>query len=254
MLKYALLLCCWFLNTVSWGQELVRIATGEYPPFTSKSDPYHNALNQVIVEAFANVDIAVQFDYFPWARVYAEALTQSYDATSYWYQSEKRKRDFFYSDTVIDSITYFFHLKDKPVVWQSVADLSGKSIAVTHGYTYSDDLIDAGEQGKLKLYWNNSDEQGFKMVLAGRVDLFPIEYYPAQYILKHHFTQLEQSQLSFSKHPLTNTTGHLLFPRHKRSSAALMSRFNQGLRMLKTQGRFKKIYQSITPNAKVDQQ
>jgi len=234
------------LSLLCLGNETLKIATGEYPPYTSKNDPVNNAVNIVVAEAFSKSGISVQFEYFPWARVYIEAKGSDFDATSYWFISEKRKKDFYYSDTIVNTPTYFYHLKSNPISWKVIPDLTGKRAAVTRGYTYSDEFVKAGDSGNIDFYWNNSDKQGFKMLLAGRVDLFPMEFYPGQYLLVREFSKKQQQKITYSKQELSSSTGHLLFPKHKTSSTALLEKFNSGLRQLKKEGRFDEIFRTIT--------
>lgn len=238
------------VTLLSWGLQAappstVKITTGEFPPFTSKADKSNSYLNTVVKEAFAKEGIRVQFYYFPWTRAYKKALNGGFDATSYWYPSEEREEHFYYSDPVVDSPTYFFHRKDKPFEWQSISDLNGKHVGATRGYTYTAEFIKAGNKSDFTFHWGNTDQQNFKMLLAGRTDIFPIEIYPAYYQLKKHFSETEAEQLTFHEVPLTNASGYILFPKKSEHSQYFLKLFNNGLEKLKASGRFDEIYSEI---------
>lgn len=241
----------------SWGVQaeppsVVKITTGEYPPFTSKTDEGNSYLNTVVKEAFAKQGIRVQFYYFPWTRAYKKALNGGFDATSYWYQSEEREAHFYYSDPVVSSPTYFFHLKDKTFDWQSISDLNGKHVGATRGYTYTTEFVKAGNQSLFTFHWGNSDEQNFRMLLAGRTDIFPIEIYPAYYQLKKHFSDKETNRLTYHEKPLVNSNGHILFPKKSQNSEYFLKQFNNGLEKLKASGRFDEIYSEIGKGFELD--
>jgi len=233
------------LNGLAHAEQdkIVRIATGEYPPFTSELQSQHNLINQIVVEAFAESGIKVEFHYFPWARTYKEAQTGKYDASSYWYVSPERAVHFYYSDSVITSPTYFFYLKSKPFEWATIADLKGKAIAVTRGYTYTAQFIQAGNEGLYGLDWANSDQQNIKKLAAGRVDLFPMELSAASLILAELPPHQAQS-LTYHPTPLVETTGHLIFPKKRKSSLHLLEIFNKGLAILKSNGRLEALHKS----------
>lgn len=253
-MRLILLILISILATLSWGNppNIVKITTGEYPPFTSKADKSNSYLNTVVKEAFAKEGIRVQFYYFPWTRAYKKALNGGFDATSYWYPSEEREAHFYYSDPVVSSPTYFFHLKDKTFDWQSISDLNGKHIGATRGYTYTTEFVKAGNESLFTFHWGNSDEQNFRMLLAGRTDIFPIEIYPAYYQLKKHFSNKETNQLTYHEKPLVNSNGYILFPKKSQNSEYFLKQFNNGLEKLKASGRFDEIYSEIGKGFELD--
>ena len=58
----------------------VRLANGEWPPYTSLNLPNLGCDSQVVTEAFALEGIGVEYDFFPWAR--GTCLLQSSDTPS----------------------------------------------------------------------------------------------------------------------------------------------------------------------------
>ena len=73
-----------FAGGQSFAQETVRIASGEYAPWTSKNIKGAGFTNHVISEAFARVGYRVEFEYYPWKRAFKSAKTgEKFHATSY---------------------------------------------------------------------------------------------------------------------------------------------------------------------------
>ncbi len=240
------MLALWPLSSSLQAESprVIRIATGEYPPFASEADPKFNLINTIVTEAFAQSKLKVEFDFFPWARTYKEALSGKYDATSYWYKSPDRKAHFYFSEVIVESPTYFFHLRSRPLQWNTLNDLAGKQISVTRGYTYSTEFIQAGSDGLFTLHWTNSDTQNLKMLLSGRTEIFPMELYPAYHLFKT-LNPAQTELLTYHPKPLVESTGHLLFPKKLKNSKRLLSRFNAGLAKLKKSGRLEQILSTM---------
>ncbi len=71
-----LVLACLLLVAISlnsFAHETVKLATGEWSPFTSESNPKGQIAETIIKESFNLENIAVEFLYYPWKRSYAYA-------------------------------------------------------------------------------------------------------------------------------------------------------------------------------------
>ena len=122
----------------SWAQNVISISTGEYPPWTSKDLKYDGFVNHVITESFKREGYIVQYKYYPWKRNYIQAKKGKFHATSYWYYSKEREKNFYYSDPVSIEKIVFFHLKLNPMKdWGTLNDLKSYRIGATREYTYT---------------------------------------------------------------------------------------------------------------------
>ncbi len=215
----------------------LRIATGEYPPFASEAIEHYGHVNRIIARASEEVGIDVEFQFLPWKRALEETRRGSYAASSYWYHLEDREQDFIHVGPVSDERIVFFHRKDLNVpAWSSLDDLSGFRIGATNGYTYSKAFWDAAEDGTLSVEIGADDKASLKKLLAGRIDLFPVESTLGWHLINKLFTQSEREQLTTLDRPFRTTSGFLLVSRKIPDADALATSLQRGLDSIRKQG------------------
>lgn len=240
-------LFCLLVGVQTSPAETIRITTGEYTPWTSENLKHGGFTNHIISEAFKIEGHKVKFTFFPWKRAYESAKDgKMFQATSYWYPSEKRARDFYYSEALQNDQTVFFHLKDKPLPdWATLDDFKGKRIGATREYTYTQEFWDAQESGRLNIQVANSDEVNFNKLIKGRIDMFPAENVVGQNLLQDVFGSKVADRVTFHPKPLVAPSGHLLFSKQLANGEELVATFNQGLAKLKQSGRYAQFRENL---------
>ena len=225
---------------ISIGAETVHISTGEFAPWSSKSLKHNGFTSHVIKEAFALSGHDVDFTYYPWKRAFDSAKDgKKFQATSYWYPSDERTKEFYYSDPIQVDKTVFFHLKSNPLAdWKMLDDLKGKRIGATAGFTYTKEFWDAAKSKQLDVQEASSDELNFKKLLKGRVDLVPSDPLVGQKILLESFGSDVADTVTFNPKPLVAPTGHLLISKQLANGEELLDAFNRGLAELRSSGRY----------------
>lgn len=235
-MRALLLLLSLCLSGFSAAQEL-RLTNGEWAPYLGEKLPYQGVASRIVAEAFALEGIDVHWEFYPWARALRMAERGERDGSAVWLRSPGRDEHFFVSDPVIESGYYLFHRKDLPLDWQQVEDLSGLRIGATLGYDYGEAFQRAEGEGRLKVQRLPSERQGLRMLLAGRIDVFPVDKIVAIAMLQDDFSSAERARVSFHTRPLRSDTLHLLLTRTDPVNAERMARFNQGLARLRESGK-----------------
>lgn len=226
--------------------ETLTIATGEYPPFSSAKIKHNGYVSHVISRAFALQGIDVKYKYLPWKRAYESTKNGDYDATSFWYMSDERQQDFYYSDPVNEEKTVFFYRKKQPLKdWSTVEDLKDFSIGATIGYTYTEEFWAASKANKIRVSEAPADLTSMKKLVAGRIDLFPAGIVLGNTLLHENFNKAQLESIDYHKKPLTQATGYLLFPKGSENSERLLSVFNAGLKKLTDSGELDKLYTDL---------
>lgn len=226
--------------------DTISIATLEYAPFTGKGLKFNGFVNHVIAEAFKRRGYAVKFTYLPWKRAVTETKNGHYSALSYVYSSKDREKDFYLSDSISDEKIVFFHLKSNPVKdWEVLYDLKNYKLGATRGYTYTHEFWQAVKSQRLKVEVTESDEQNFKKLFAGRIDLFPTGLANGYSILRKEFPISKFRSVTYHPRPLSETAGHLAFPMSRQNSANLRQLFNAGLAELKQAGLYDKFVKDL---------
>lgn len=217
--------------------QSVRLTNGEWPPYLGEHLPHHGVASRIVSEAFALQGIMVEWEFHPWARALLMAKKGQRAGSAVWLKNSEREAAFFVSDPVMESGYYIFHRKGYSFDWAQVADLQSQRIVGTRGYDYGKAFQQAEASGQLRVNRVTSDETAFRQLLAGRVDLFPVDKAVGFDVLYQHFSAAERAQLSFHHTPLCTDSMHLLLSRQVPGNAQLIERFNLGLQQLRESGK-----------------
>lgn len=217
--------------------ESIRLTNGEWSPYLGQNLPHHGVASRIVEEAFALQGVQVQWEFYPWASALRSAEQGKSDGAAVWLRSPEREQAFFISTPVVDSSYFLFHRKDQPFDWQQVSDLQGKRVGGAIDYDYGQAFQQAEKIGQLQVKRLSNEEQGLRMVLAGRLDVFPMDKVVAFDLLHSHFSAAERRQLSFHPLPLRSDSLHLLLSRQVPGNEAMLQRFNQGLQQLRESGK-----------------
>lgn len=216
--------------------EDVRLTNGEWAPYLGATLPHQGVASRIVAEAFALEGVTVHWEFYPWARSLRLAEKGERHGTAIWLRNADRERDFYVSDPVIESGYVLFHRKDTALDWHSVEDLRHHRLGATIGYDYGEAFQRAEQDGRLRVQRLAAEEQGLRMLLAGRVDVFPMDKVVGIANLQG-FSREERSRITFHPQPLRSDTLHLLLSRSVPGNEQLMARFNQGLAQLRESGK-----------------
>lgn len=217
--------------------ETVRLTNGEWPPYLGQHLPHHGVASRIVSEAFALQGITVAWEFHPWARSLQLAQSGKRNGTAVWLNNREREEAFFVSDPVVENGFYLFHRKDYLFDWRQVSDLDKQRIVGTRGYDYGDAFQQAEAKGQLRVNRVTSDETAFRQLIAGRVDVFPVDKVVGFDTLHQYFSAADRAKLTFHPQPLRLDSLHLLMSREVPGNAELMARFNQGLAQLRESGK-----------------
>jgi polar amino acid transport system substrate-binding protein len=226
----------------SFAEKTIRLATGEWAPFISKDLKHGGVVLQVITEAFALVDVKVEYGFFPWARAKQIAQDGRWDGTAIWGVSLEREEYFYYSDLVMSSPYVFFHLKSYPFDWDTWEDIAGIPMGGLIATNYGKDFKRLEAAGKMKVEWVPHDLQNFKKLLSGRIKVVPLELDVGYHIINANFTPEEASLFTHHPKPDVNAFYHLLLTKKNKDNIKMLFLFNKGLRQLRASGAYDKYF------------
>jgi polar amino acid transport system substrate-binding protein len=153
--------------------KTIRLTNGEWQPYLSKDSPHHGFAVHIVTEAFTLVSVEVEYGFFPWKRSFILAKEGIWDGSVVWSDSEDRRKDFLYSDSVVPQTTAFFHLKNTKFDWDTYDDLRDDRVGGTLEYFYGTKFDEAEAAGIFKSNRAPDDETGLRKLLKGRIDVFP---------------------------------------------------------------------------------
>lgn len=223
----------------------IKLANGEWIPYSGKDLPDYGCDSRVVSEAFSNIGYTVVYDFFPWARAYNLAETGEWDGTLEWDDTPEHRSAFYISSEPLSNQEWvFFYHNDRPFKWETLNDLKGKTVGITSGYVYSDAFKEYIDDGKITFEEASNDEANFKKLLAGRIDIFPMEKIVGRRLIKNTLTLEDQKKITFHPKPLQNFHTYLLLSKTNPVNAERMDQFNKSLHDLKNSQKYVEIMQN----------
>lgn len=217
------------------ASRTVVLANGEWAPYQSPQLPYDGVASRIVSAAFATQGLTVKYVFLPWKRAYYMTSKGQFDGTLVWRDSAEREKQFRVSEPLFVGETVFFHTRDKPFSWSTLADLKGERVGETLGYLYTP-LDKAGEQGLIHTERAPTDVINLQKLVHGRIDLFPCDLMACNWLLKNRLSASEAEYVTWSPTPLEVVSYHVLLHRDSARSKFLLKSLNKGLAILRRQG------------------
>jgi polar amino acid transport system substrate-binding protein len=159
------------LAPLAQAESQLRMATLQYPPYSSQYLPNGGSIVALTRRAFAVRGHSVQIDFLPWARVRMALRNRSYQgALTLWPREVKEEglhaaRPLFYSELGL------FIRNDYPLQFNHLAELRGQTLGIVRGYGYPQHIFDAG----LTLEVAVDDISNLRKLKARRFDMVLLE-------------------------------------------------------------------------------
>nr|WP_269783451.1 transporter substrate-binding domain-containing protein [Marinibactrum halimedae] len=226
------------ISSTSVAVEPVRVCNGEWPPYMSESLKHYGVGSRIVSEAFASQGVEVEYDFLPWKRGLSYAREGFRDGTIGWLRRPDKERHFWYSDPIFSTKWVFLHLKEKDFEWRTVSDLAGLKVGAIIGNTYTAEFRAAENAGTIKVVRIKNEASAMKMLLSGRIDVYPTDIHVAYSTLSKWFSQESINKLTYHPHPLMDEPTFLLLSKKIPRNRSIITIFNKGLQALKASGQY----------------
>lgn len=156
-----------------------RLATLEYPPYSSTQLDGGGSIVELTRRAFATQGYTPQIDFLPWARVRAALRAGTYQgALALWPQEVKEEhlvasRPLFYSQ-----LGLFARTRD-PVHFSGLDDLLGRKVGIVRGYGYPPGILASG----IVVEEAVDDISNLRKLAARRFDLVLLERIVGEHLI-----------------------------------------------------------------------
>ena len=102
----------------------VRLAIGDWAPYTSPTDPKGKLAEEIVTQAFAEVGITTNYSYYPWKRSLEMAKGGAEtDGTFPWNSVKERNVDFILNkEPIMKDDAVYFHLKTTKFDWKTLVE------------------------------------------------------------------------------------------------------------------------------------
>lgn len=230
--------------SLAFASRPVRLTNGDWAPYL-KPDPPYGIVSRIVESAFAESDVSVLWGFFPWSRSYVLARDGRWDGSAAWSCSPERFREFYFSDALLPFDYVFFYRRNRDFDWQTADDLKGLRIGLTQNYVYGDVIQQLKESGGAKLEVATSDEINFRKLLAGRIDVFPMDAIVGRELLARQFSPEQTESLAIHPRVVHSANLYLLLSRRVAGNGRRMELFNAGLEALRQRGGIKAIVDTL---------
>ena len=206
----------------------------DYPPYEFiDKDGQPSGYNVELTRAIANVmGMTVQFRLGGWSEMREALQSGKIDVLQGMSYSEERagEVDFSLPHTIVNHAV--FARRDSPNI-NSLAELEGKTVAVHRSGIMHDYLVRSGFKGRLILTETPAD--ALRQLAAGKTDYAVVAIVPGMYIIR-------ELKLSNLIPVVRNVATHRYCYAVDKGNVELISRFNEGLAILKKTGQYEQIY------------
>ncbi|MFC7421346.1 substrate-binding periplasmic protein [Iodobacter arcticus] len=221
----------------------VRIASGEFQPYLSKSLQNEGFISKIIRAAFKQENVMVSIAYYPWKRSYNMVKKGEADLTPYWVKTPEREQLFILSDP-IDVVQYgFFHLKENKITQLDFSHLNKYKVGVSLGYSYGLAFDTARKKQQFICDEAPSDEINIRKLIAKRIDLFTADKTLGKYIISTTLPPKEAEKITFFPKNFAEEPVYLLISKKTPNGAKIADIFNKGLKKIKQNGEYHRIMQ-----------
>ncbi len=221
--------------------EPVIIVSDDYEPYTSSKNSGSGVILDIVKQVFDESHIETVFKFYPWKRCEANVAKGNAFAAVPYFKTEERLRKYNFSDPIIYSFNRFFYNKEKfpkGVEWNILEDFRGYTMGCILGYWY----MPAFERAGLRTEAVDSDLQNMEKLINRRIDFTILDERTGLWMLREHFPN-ETGKIGMLDKPESFIQFYLLISRTYPNTARITEQFNNGLRMLKQKGGYRKILQ-----------
>lgn len=228
-----------------WAANTIRVTSGEWPPYLSQRLPQGGYATQITTEAFALVGMDLEVGYYPWKRSYKYATdgsdrdNNSWHGSLVWSKNQTREQDFYYSDSIFSEEEVLFHLKDSPLNWHDISDLTGKTIGGS--LAAYPNLEKSAKDGLITFHVSGEPHALLKRLFHHKMDAVAINKRVALYYLDNYFSPSEKKLFAYSPTVLKLRQYHLILSKTNPENKLVIERFNLGLKKLKENGRYREL-------------
>ena len=225
----AMILLLW--STVCLSDNVVRLTSLEWPPYSGKQLDHQGASVAVAKAAFAAMGYQLEVDFFPWSRTVSLARNNSTAYAGYFpeYYADDIAQQFIYSDEIGSGPLGFVEQSQKPVNWSTLNDLKDYRIGIVQDYVNTKEFDAMAESGQLTTEAVINDKSNLLKVINGRLDLAVIDRNVMDYLFKtDRSLRNKAARANFNTRLLANKKLYICFKKTPQGQK-LAEIFNQGL-------------------------
>ena len=226
------------LPTSTFAQKLTLVSI-DYPPFSGQSLKNYGPLVDITTQVFSQAGYQSSVIFMPWARAINWCQQAKIDGIIGIWQTKERQEFGYFSAPLVANQMIFYQNVDQNIQFESFAQLAAQKIVIgtVRGYALADGL----EKSGVELYQVADDEQNFRMLAKGRVDLITVDKEFARYLLSQPPFSVIREQVKPLAHVLRVEPQHVLMCGKTDGARIRAEHFNEQLAIFRNSGRFEQV-------------
>lgn len=225
--------------------ETVYLDIGEWPPFTSEQEQDSKIAEVLVEEALKEVNLKVEFGYYPWKRSYERVRLGQSDGTFPWFINEDRGDHQYFiisNEWVIQDKEVFFYRKDRSFDWKNFDDLKKYTLGGVVGYSHVHHLSKQG----IQLSVVSKEIHNLRKLMAGRIDASPSSQIVGYHLIQQEFPEHRWHELTHHPKALREDYMYIFFSKLRPKSREFEAAFSKGMKQLKASGRYSTIIEQFS--------
>jgi ABC-type amino acid transport substrate-binding protein len=228
--------------------EPIRLASLEWEPYVGPNLPDQGYASALVRAAFAEEGIAVEIEFFPWARALHLARTGEVDGLMPEYYDASRETDFVFSDRFPGGPLVLYKRKADAIAFvadpqrdpeQALQGLKAQRFGVVRGYLNTPSFDAASYLSKEEA---SDDATNLRKLVFARIDLAVIDGPVAAHLIRTRYPDYADKLEPMSP-PLAEMPLYIAFSRKSARMEAARAAFNRGLAALAADGRLERLRQ-----------
>lgn len=232
----------------------VRFVTADdYAPFTDRKLPNEGLITDIVKTAMAANPENAKYKIY-WVNDWSSHLDplisdHLMDMGFPWFQpncaeatDNWRCQNLIYSKPMFEALTLLFYAKDRPITFDTDADMHGKTLCRPSGY-FTYDLDQDGrnwlKDGRITLKQPQAVKGCFDMLIAGEVDAVAINEFTGRAAIKE--LGLKDKVDAVATRPLSITGHHVVVHKSHPQAQELIALVNAGLDAAKASGSYQRV-------------
>lgn len=221
------------------AEKTIKITNPPWPPYYSESLPGYGVVPEIISAAYERKGYKVEYSFMTLlSKLFEDIKKGEYDAAATAYYTEERAKEYFFSDSYMESPVVFYKRKGEPVSWKTMDDLKNYKIAVLRGNSYSPEFDKADF---LKKTVTVSEKLSFRKLYLKEADLAVMDQIVGYYLINNELPDYQKDAFELVQPALHVNRLYLMFSKNALEIQQKIDAFNSGLKEISKDGTLKKI-------------
>ncbi|MBN2811431.1 MAG: transporter substrate-binding domain-containing protein [Spirochaetales bacterium] len=226
-----------------FSAETVFFAIGEWEPYTDPDMDTGGFAVEIVSAACAAAGLVPEYRYYPWKRAEANILGGTEFATFPYVDIPERSDDYLFSDVLFTSYTALAYLEGAAAFQELAAGVDVRLENLAVGVVRGSDAVKlAAERAGAVVSEVDRPRQNIGKLHLGRIDAYLDDYAVLAYAIQGDRSKAYAGEIVIHEKPFGESKRfRLMVSRKYPESGDLLSRFNNGLAAIRSNGLYKEI-------------